>query len=197
MQAVADHKKKFMDLYIGYPGSVHDARVFQESSLFRNLGVFCGGTYFFLDLSNPRELLLLVSDGEFLLADSAYPCLRNMIVPYKDNGHLTRAQRKFNKKLSSCRVVIEHAFGDVKQRFRQLYHLKLRNIVRIVQIIQACCVLHNLANANDLRLFDPPEKDDALDPKALNAEMCEDDFEITDSRSGQDLRDELCRQFAI
>lgn len=87
-----------------------------------------------------------------------------MPTEYKDNGHLTRAQHKFNKKLSSCRIVIEHAFGDLKQRFRQLYHLKMRNIVRIVQIIQACCVLHNLANANDLRLFDPPEVDDCNDP---------------------------------
>lgn len=43
----------------------------------------------------------------FLLGDSAYACLRQLIVPYKDNGHLTRNQRIFNQKLSSCRVIIE------------------------------------------------------------------------------------------
>ncbi|EZA61930.1 hypothetical protein X777_04741, partial [Ooceraea biroi] len=47
-----------------------------------------------------------------------------------DNGHLTRAQRRFNQKLSSCRVV-ENAFGCLKQRFRQFYHFKLRNIPRM------------------------------------------------------------------
>lgn len=140
-------------------------------------------------------IFFIAGDG-FLLADSAYPCLTNLMVPYKDYGHLTRAQHRFNKKLSSCRVVIEHSFGDLKQRFRQLYYLKLRNIVRIVQIIQACCVLHNLSNANDLRLFDPPEEDDYIDPNAENDDTCEDDYEIPDNKSGQDLRDELCRQFA-
>lgn len=132
-----------------------------------------------------------------MLADSAYPCLPNMLVPYKDTGHLTRSQKKFNTRLSSCRVTIEHAFGDLKQRFRQLYHLKLRDIVRLVQVIHACCVLHNLANANDIRLFDPPEEDNYADNQALQADISdEDDFEIPDNPSGKELRDDLCRRFA-
>jgi len=57
------------------------------------------------------------------------------MVPYRDNGHLTRAQIHFNYRLSTCRVIAEHFIGILKQRFRQLYHLKLRNIVRMVQII--------------------------------------------------------------
>lgn len=32
----------------------------------------------------------------------------------------------------------------LKQRFRQLYHQKLRDISLICQFIRACCVLHNL-----------------------------------------------------
>lgn len=132
-----------------------------------------------------------------MLGDSAYPCLTNLIVPYKDNGHLTRAQRNFNVKLSSCRVVIENAFGCLKQRFRQLYHIKLRNIVRIVQVIHACCILHNLANADDLHLFEPPADDEYPDVEAANIPMNElDDNILQDDQLGQDLRDELCRQLA-
>lgn len=58
MQAVADHKKKFLDLYIGYPGSVHDARVFKESSIFRKLGVFCGGMYISITILFPHFCLM-------------------------------------------------------------------------------------------------------------------------------------------
>ena len=34
MQGVVDHKGRFMDIYIGWPGRVHDARVFSNSSIF-------------------------------------------------------------------------------------------------------------------------------------------------------------------
>ncbi|XP_071951910.1 uncharacterized protein [Antedon mediterranea] len=34
LQAVVDHKLRFTDTYVGWPGKVHDARVFRNSSLF-------------------------------------------------------------------------------------------------------------------------------------------------------------------
>jgi len=112
---------------------------------------------------------------------------------------LTRAQTNFNRRLSSCRVIIENAFGNLKQRFRQLYHLKLRDIVRMVQVVHACCVLHNLANANDLQLFEPPPAEDYMDPAIGNAEMNwagYNDEIPPDNQQGRDLRDEICRQLA-
>ncbi|KAJ8943221.1 hypothetical protein NQ314_009794 [Rhamnusium bicolor] len=81
---------------------------------------------------------------KYILADSAYPCLRHVLTPYKDNSNLNEMERNFNYKLSHCRILIEHTFGLLKQRFRQLYHLKLRNIESICHFIRACCVLHNL-----------------------------------------------------
>lgn len=141
-------------------------------------------------------LYLFIDDG-FLLGDSAYPCMKRLMVPYKDNGHLTRAQRNFNQKLSSCRVVIENAFGTLKQRFRQLYHLKLRNMIRIVQVIHACCVLHNIANENDLRLFDDPIADDYADDEARHFPINDNIEMIEDNNEGRHLRDEICRQLAM
>ena len=104
MQVVCDNNRKIRDVFIGYPGSVHDARVFRNSPLSNSLGEKCQGFY--------------------ILGDSAYPCLRNLLTPYKDTGNLTIVQRNFNKKLSHCRVLIEHTIGLLKQRFRQLYHFK-------------------------------------------------------------------------
>ena len=43
-----------------------------------------------------------------------------MVTPFRDNGHLTAAQKKYNKYHSSTRMVIERAFGLVKGCFRRL-----------------------------------------------------------------------------
>lgn len=113
---------------------------------------------------------------------------------------MTRAQTNFNRRLSSCRVIVENAFGNLKQRFRQLYHFKLRNIVRMVQVVHACCVLHNLANANDLQMFEPPLAEDDPDPEIANAEINWVEYDnviLPDNQQGRNLRDEICRQLAI
>ena len=35
LQGCVDNKGRFVDIYVGWPGRVHDARVFANSSLFR------------------------------------------------------------------------------------------------------------------------------------------------------------------
>lgn len=125
LQIVCDNKKKIRDIFLGYPGSVHDARVFMESDTL-------------------NKCYELVENGKYIIGDSAYPLVDFLLVPYKDNGFLTQNQKNFNKKLSSSRVYIEHTIGLLKQRFRILYHIKLRKIPLIYKIIKSCCVLHNL-----------------------------------------------------
>ncbi|KAI4455550.1 hypothetical protein MML48_9g00007557 [Holotrichia oblita] len=64
------------------------------------------------------------------------------------DSYLNRKKRLFDtgkqlmKMFENC---IQHCFGVLKQKFRQLYHIKLRKIPDIVDFIRACCVLHNLA----------------------------------------------------
>lgn len=135
------------------------------------------------------------SDNYFLLGDSAYPCLKQLMVPYRDNGHLTRAQRHFNQKLSSCRVKIENAFGCLKQRFRQLYHFKLRDIVRMVRVIHACCVLHNIANADDVQYFEPPLDYEYPDLEAQGRVVIEVNNE-REHENGIQIPDEICNLLA-
>ncbi|XP_037931684.1 protein ALP1-like [Teleopsis dalmanni] len=120
LQAICDENRKFISIFVGHPGSCHDSWVLQNSPIYMRLPSKCGEYY--------------------LLADSAYPCTQHIITPYKDNGRLTRAQNNFNRKLGSGRILIENAFGILKQRFRQL----------LCHFIRVCCVLHYLANGNDL-----------------------------------------------
>ncbi|KAF0741792.1 putative nuclease HARBI1, partial [Aphis craccivora] len=81
----------------------------------------------------------------FLLGDSGYPLQARLMTPFKDRVQLTRRRMNYNIKLSQNRYRIEHCFGILKQNFRQLYHLKFRNTIKIVHFMRACCVLHNIA----------------------------------------------------
>lgn len=137
MQAVCDHNLMIRDVFIGYPGSVHDARVYRTSSLSNTLVEKCGNYY--------------------ILGDSAYPCLRNLLTPYKDTGNLNRAQMVYNRKHAKSRYVIEHCFGVLKQKWRQLYHLKIKNIEQITHFVRACCVLHNIAIKYEFNHYETEE----------------------------------------
>jgi hypothetical protein len=79
---------------------------------------------------------------------ASYPVLPHLLTPFKDRGQLSRAQINYNGKLSSNRYVIRL----LKQKFRQLYHLKLRKLEDMVHFIRACCVLHNMALDDDFPL---------------------------------------------
>lgn len=43
VQGTVNHDMKFIDVFIGYPGSVHDARVLKNSTLYNDLQNLCGG----------------------------------------------------------------------------------------------------------------------------------------------------------
>ncbi|KAJ8879512.1 hypothetical protein PR048_020120 [Dryococelus australis] len=145
LQGTVNEKRKFMDVFIEYPAITK----LIDSNF--NLCVW---------VTSEKKNWVHVSGDGHVLGDSAYPCLPQLIIHCKDNGHLTRVQRSFNRVRSSCRITVEHAFGCLKQHFRQLYHLKLRDMQRVVQLIHACCVLHNLADEVDLSHLEPLERAD-------------------------------------
>lgn len=77
LQAVATSEMIFLDVYTGWPGPVHDAKVYWNSPIYHHLqnakGTNC-----------------------HLLGDSAYPLSTTLITRYRDNGHLSPMQKKFN-----------------------------------------------------------------------------------------------------
>lgn len=103
----------------GFFGNLVCTNVFRKSVHVSDIFMLLMYSLFYIKLYKNKLFL----GGSYILGDNAYPCLECLMVPYRNNGHLTRAQRHFNNKLSSCRVVIENAFDCLKQRFRQ-YHFK-------------------------------------------------------------------------
>lgn len=87
--------------------------------------------------------------------------------------------------------MIEHTFGIWKQRFRQLYHCKLRGIENICHFIRSCAVLHNMANEEDLQFLD--SADECGDDNDIINRIIEiEETEIFSSSEGKRKRDQIC-----
>ena len=81
LQAVVDHEYLFRDVYVGWPGSVHDARVFANSSLYQR--------------AHDKEILKSCSRAilgktifPFLVGDSAYPLSSWLMKPFPHGSTL-------------------------------------------------------------------------------------------------------------
>lgn len=135
LQGIVNSKKIFINVKAGEPGSMHDSRLLRRSKIY-TLAEENYDRYFF---------------GKYcLLGDSAYPSLRWLVTPHKDNGQLTEEERLYNYKHSATRIVVEHAFGILKGRFRRIRCFENLNIEVITKFVIASCVLHNMCiRSND------------------------------------------------
>lgn len=80
-----------------------------------------------------------------------YPTSPYLLRPYSEPeldgyyGGELRRRHAFNRKLSSIRIYIEHAFGLLKSRFQSLRALGWHeNIDQAYHVIQALMITHNL-----------------------------------------------------
>nr|XP_012215711.1 PREDICTED: putative nuclease HARBI1 [Linepithema humile] len=128
LQGICDAKCQFIDIFIGWPGATHDARVWRESPIGQALA----------------EDPTLLPEGTHIIGDSAYTLQPYLLTPFRNNGHLTPRQKLYNKKLSSKRVVIEQAFGKLRARFRRLEYLNMYLMNEMKIVVVAACVLHNI-----------------------------------------------------
>ena len=191
VQAVADHKYRFLDVYTGWPGSVHDARVFANSPIYMK-GI--DGKLF-------PNITRKVDDKDVpivLLGDSAYPLLPWLMKPFPHTT-LSEEQQRYNYCLSRARIVIENAFGRLKSRWRCLMKKLEVKPDNIAIIIMACCILHNVCEIHGEE-FDNTWLDGNCETNEIYVQPSSDgehlnSANVTQNPSSELIRDALIQHF--
>ena len=183
LQAVVDHEYKFMNTYVGWPGSVHDARILANSE------VYIKGEAGEL-LPRGTQCINGIDIPVMILGDPAYPLLSWLMKPYSVSGTFRRKQRHFNYRLSRTCIVVECAFGHLKGRWRCLMKRNDSDLMFMPTLVNACCVLHNLCEVHSDRFDDDwlceeidVHTDSTIPPP------------VTQAAAGSVIRDALCDYF--
>ena len=128
-----DDEMRILDYIVGWPGSVHDNRVWSTTDQYLRYHDF-------------------FSRLQYILADSAFTTSIHCISAFKRlrGVHcLPDDQLLFNTLLAKARIKIEHCIGLLKNRFPCLRGMRniIRNAIslkRIIDRVTVCIILHNL-----------------------------------------------------
>lgn len=163
MLVVNDHKRRIRYYNTGFPGSVHDERVLNNSKIARSHSEFFSPT-------------------EYILGDTAYSSKSYIISSFKKarGGQLSREQEIFNNTVSKVRIMSEHTIGLLKCRFPFLRSIRFllrdgeqgkQDMKKILQYVTVCIILHNLLiGLNDEYAYTSTDDttSDLLDHNELN-----------------------------
>ncbi|XP_021754701.1 protein ALP1-like isoform X1 [Chenopodium quinoa] len=136
MLGAVDFDMKFTYVLAGWEGSAHDSKVLQDA-LKRGFKV-------------PK--------GKYYLADAGYGDRKGFMPPYRrtryhlkeyTNNPPENERELFNLRHSSLRMVVERAFRVLKKRFRVLDAEPFWPYETQVDVVLACCVLHNYLRGVD------------------------------------------------
>ena len=127
VQAIVDKDKKILWRFIGQKGSAHDSTVFKQSNLYNHLMLVADQLY-------EKEL--------YIVGDSAYALRGFLLCPY-ENTRPNTPEDNFNFYLSSQRIHVECAFGEIDRRFGIFWRPLEGNLKNHQHTIDACLRLHN------------------------------------------------------
>ncbi|XP_046674737.1 putative nuclease HARBI1 [Homalodisca vitripennis] len=123
VQATYNFAEEFTSVDASWPGSVHDARIWRNSDIYR-----------IMEFNQANALLI---------GDSGYGIAPWLMTPYENP--ITARERAYNPCLAQERVIIERCFGQLKQRFPIMQN-KIRIKTENVPSMVVCCfILHNVA----------------------------------------------------
>jgi DDE superfamily endonuclease len=144
IEVLVDYEKRFLDVEIGWPGSVEDSRIFEKS--------FLNGKYEEV-LAELGTEALATGDGveedipAFILGDSAYKNSRHFVTTYKTTQcDADPSVRQLNSHLNEARYHVEQAFGLLKGRFK-IFEKPLTSAAQdlpfSLHLITSICIVHN------------------------------------------------------
>ncbi|MCO5574777.1 hypothetical protein L7F22_028569 [Adiantum nelumboides] len=138
VQGIVDANMRFLDVKIGWPGSCNDKRVLQNSGFYRP----CQGREHLAGPSFNHENL---SIQEYIVGDGGYVLLPWLLIPYSRPMLQSTSHCRYNFFHSSTRIVVEQAFGRLKETWKFLGGTsRSPNLLTLPSTIQACCILHNM-----------------------------------------------------
>ena len=187
MQAVVDSKYLFRDIVVGWPGSVHDARIFSNSGLYKK------GNEGSLFSSDVTETIQGCDIQPLLLGDPAYPLLPWLVKGYPENSNTSDVERHFNYMLSRARMTVENTFGRWKGRFQKFLKRVDMQVVTLVNVVVASCILHNICELQDNVFLEDwePEVIPLGQPPTVAI------VDAAATTDATDVRDDLAQYFAL
>ena len=166
LQAVCDADLNILNVVAKYPGSTHDAFIWNTSAL-------CA------------RLEENVADEGWLLGDSGYGLKANLLTPYLNPT--TQAERLYNRLHKKARCTIERTFGVLKSRFHCISKFGgalMYSPDRCCNIVVSTAILHNICN----RLHIPYDEQD-VQRNIPNAAVPEQ--HVVDEQDGIQTRNQL------
>ncbi|GBG83061.1 hypothetical protein CBR_g36678 [Chara braunii] len=137
-QVVSDHDGRILNVYVGCPGSVHDARALRLSPMYIDVqegrGIFHSGA---CTLRDGGEV------GYYLLGDAGYPQLPWIMTPVGGSSR-TAMERQYDDFHTAARSIIERCFGRLKGVWRNFIRRQICNMKTLRKEFMAVCILHNL-----------------------------------------------------
>ncbi|XP_065354731.1 putative nuclease HARBI1 [Calliphora vicina] len=128
VMVICDQKTYIMYVDARHPGANHDAFVWEYSVINQKLQD---------SFENGKR-------NTWILGDAGYKLKPYLMTPFRkpNNPH----ERRYNKKHTSTRNVVERCFGVLKNRFRCIIGSRglHYNPAKVTKIIYACCALHNM-----------------------------------------------------
>ena len=134
IQGLVDANYCFLDICVGWPGSVHDARVFVHYKRITENHL----------IPDKTEQISSVDVPFYMIGDSAYLMLSWLMKPFSFNSDLTTQQHTYNYRISRARIVAENTFGRLKARWRRLMKRNDMYVLNVPVVAAAVCVLHSI-----------------------------------------------------
>ncbi|WVZ88740.1 hypothetical protein U9M48_035224, partial [Paspalum notatum var. saurae] len=164
VMAAVDFDLKFTYVLAGWEGTAHDAVVLADA----------------LELVNG----LRVPEGKFYLVDAGYGAKPGFMPPFHGvryhlnewgSNPVQNEKELFNLRHSSLRVTVERAFRSLKRRFKILDDATpFFPFSTQVDIVIACCILHNWVLCHGADRFIVPENNWTPNPRRTAREQASD-----------------------